>query len=679
MFSEIKRALSSIDVTERGNQVKISGLPANVFLNDVYKMWGTSKIEQFLFNSVKRSEVAFHSFFAPDVLFLLKTLHDKHKRKHNYRAVEKIVNMMLADTWLRETVNPNTPGVLDFKQLSNLKLNLLSHQQEFLEAYDYNVPRMNLRGYLLAARPGSGKTIASLALAECLKVDHVIMVVPNNSVESVWVKTLNSLYKQPREIWSTAENGKPTAGKFGYVVHYEYLNKAIDELTALGLRNVAIIVDECHNFNTEDSQRTVALLKLVNNLNCKHTLFMSGTPFKAVGAEAVPLLTVIDPFFDENVKNRFIKIFGKNASRANDILRNRLTSITYKASAEIKTGSKVVNTSHNVVIPKGERYTLESVRTAMTSFIKEQSVYYRKNMPAYVAEYKAIMSQYLILIGNDQNERKRFITYRDYVETIRVKYDPVLMKEQVKYCNEYELKSIIPRLPKEQGKRLKEIRSIYKYVDLKIMGEALGRILGRLRTQCNVEMVAHTPLAEMIDGSNTKTVIFTYFVEVVDTCFNKLVADGYTPLRVYGKTNHDLANIIKRFAEEEDVNPLIATFDSLSTAVPLVMASTIVMMNQPYRSWEREQAVARIDRIGQTEEECQVIDVLLDTGKEPNISTRSKDIMDWSAQMVEQILGFKNVATDVVALEGLCVAVLPDDVQELALAKENPKPSFAQW
>jgi hypothetical protein len=64
-------------------------------------------------------------------------------------------------------------------------------------------------------------------------------------------------------------------------------------------------------------------------------------------------------------------------------------------------------------------------------------------------------------------------------------------------------------------------------------------------------------------------------------------------------------------------------------------------MNSPFRSFEYDQAVARVRRLGQ-DEDVEVYDVVLDTGEQPNISSRTIDIMNWSREQVEAILGFEN-------------------------------------
>jgi hypothetical protein len=216
-----------------------------------------------------------------------------------------------------------------------------------------------------------------------------------------------------------------------------------------------------------------------------------------------------------------------------------------------------------------------------------------------------------------------------------------VLKEQAIYCNKYEKDVIGPTLPRQAKEAFKNVRSIIKYYKLKVQGEALGQILGKRRAQCIADMVPHIDMAQYIDSAKKKTIIFTSYVTVVDVVSDYLKKGGYKPAIVYGETSNQLASIVGAFERDPDLNPLIATYASLSTAVPLVMANEMILLNQPFRSYERDQATARCVRQGQ-DEDVNIQDIFLDTGEEPNISTRSRDILMWSRQQVEEILDFKN-------------------------------------
>ena len=135
--------------------------------------------------------------------------------------------------------------------------------------------------------------------------------------------------------------------------------------------------------------------------------------------------------------------------------------------------------------------------------------------------------------------------------------------------------------------------------------------------------------------------VFTSFVDVLEDANNACKKQGLNPILVYGKTNNNLAGMIKTFETDKRVNPLIATFDSLSTAVPLVMADTMIMLNAPFRAYIQEQAISRIHRLNQ-DTQTKVYQCYLDTGNLANISSRSLDIMSWSQQQVEAITGIKS-------------------------------------
>jgi Superfamily II DNA/RNA helicases, SNF2 family len=196
----------------------------------------------------------------------------------------------------------------------------------------------------------------------------------------------------------------------------------------------------------------------------------------------------------------------------------------------------------------------------------------------------------------------------------------------------------MPLLTNDQKKEFKDAKSVVKYVDLKIRGECLGRILTKERIQCHVDMLPYIDFKAIINTIKKKTIVFTGYVKVVDAVYNQLSKEGYSPLKIYADTNSEIKTIVEKFRNDPNANPMIATFDSLSTAVPLTMANGIIFLNNPWRSYIKEQAVARAHRIGQ-DQPVYCFDVILDTGNVPNISSRSLDIMQWSKDQVDKIMG----------------------------------------
>lgn len=663
MISNLQRLVGSITVKEEQDVIRITGLPANFIEFDIRRQWSSSKIAANIFTEIGRSHVVFNKFFAPDVIYTFATLAQESRR--NYRILAKVIDLIYEHTWLKSARIAHNP-ILDFSQLRELTVTMRDHQMDFLNIYNENVPKYNLNGYLLAAAPGTGKSLAALAWGLCLHSDMQVLIVPKNSVDEVWDATIRDRFKKQQHYW-TSLSGKPLqAGYKYYVFHYEQLERALEffEKYRSGFKNPTITLDESHNFNDPESLRTQFFVELCRALRCEHVLWMSGTPVKAIGNEVIPFLRTIDPYFDDDAQMRFKNIYGKSASRAVDILSHRLGLVTFKVDKKVVVDNKTETHRVDVSIPEGNIYTLDTLREEMRSFIFQRMRYYQENMDAFIAMYQDYLEEYSAKLKTPA-EKEAFQQYVQYVKMIRKGYDPATMKEIVMYCNKYELQKIIPSFAKKEDRdNFKNVRSIVKYYQLKVQGEALGRVLGRKRAQCHVDMVPYMGLPDMINDSLSKTVIFTSYVEVVKAIDAYLKKEGFEPSLVYGETTKDLKSIVRQFDLNNKINPLVATFDSLSTAVPLVMASTAILTNAPFRAHEYDQATARVDRMGQPHP-VTIYNIFLNTGELPNISTRSNDIMTWSREQVAQIMGTKvaNIDLAIEAFRELVPGIASIDLQ----------------
>jgi len=649
----LNRLLGSVDVNEAGNAITILGMPGEGFGKQVTQAWGTSKVIGNMFNQITPYKLSFNKFFAIDVLYMLQELARQRTVHINRRGLEKAIEEMQANTWL-SSIYQVTPDILNLSKTNLFTRTPLEHQQRFLEHYNSMVPKYNLNGYMLAAKPGAGKTLTGLMLGECLNSDVFVILCPMNAVNKVWRKTVLEEYKKPyteKDVWVSSDNKPLERGKRFYIFHYESMPKLKDLLGMVSGKRIITIIDESHNFNEQKSQRTQQLVDFVLRSRCKHTLWASGTPVKALGYEMIPCLTTIDPFFDANTEDRFRKIYGKSVSKAVDILRNRIGLISFKVDKQEFTKKPPIEKSVKVTIPDPSRFTLTQVRKDMADFISEQLKHYEKNFSLYERQYNDGVKYYASMKLTDQ-QKKELDTYRRNIAMIRKGYDPATMKNEVLFCNNMERRNILPVLPQPMRNEFKNARSVVKYLALKVQGEALGRVLGKRRAECNAALIAHAGLPTIIDDAEKKTLIFTSFVDVAEQTKTYLEQQRYKVLIVHQGTNKNLASIIDQFGNDEDIAVCVATFQSLSTAVPVTMANNVILMNQPFRDFEREQAISRCDRIGQ-DKQVYVWNVLLDTGSEANISTRAADIVQWSREQVAAIMGTKVMDETAVSTESL--------------------------
>jgi hypothetical protein len=636
MLSHVRRLVGTIMVLERGGVITVSGLPTNSLMRDIQKLWSTTRITKHMFLTVDRSELSFYSFFALDVEYILQQLIDDGLGYTSIVVLEALVAELHTHTWLANISKSQIPH-LDYSKLSEIRFTLLDHQTGFLNYYQQVKGQYGLCGTLLTAAAGGGKTVSGISIAVTACADVVIIVAPMNSVNDVWAKTLSKDMAVPQTIWVAQHRNPVPEGCRWFIYHYEALDQAIVHAHTLTHQRVVVILDESHNFNDIKSLRTQQFLELCTLSNPTDVVLASGTPIKAMGAEAIPLIRTVDPLFTPEVEVQFRKIWGANAERAYDILSNRLGIISYRVPKGRFMKDKPVELTLKVSWQGCEKYTLENLGRLMREYIVERTAYYQQHRRAYEDFYERCMAIHAVKCTHPA-QQQALRQYRTYVATMQSGFDARTMGDMATWCNTYEKTQILPNLPPALRSQFKDTKSVIKYVALKIRGECLGLILSKERAMCHVDMVQYLDLASIIDNSEKKTLIFTSYVSVVDEVYQRLTKQQYAPVRIYGDTNSQLSTILHGLEKDPDCNPAIATYHSLSTAVPCLWANTLVMLNSPFRAHEREQAIARAWRIGQ-DTTVYVISVVLDTGEEPNISTRSGDILEWSRSQVNQIMG----------------------------------------
>lgn len=658
----------SVEVREEPSGLVVEGVRTHSLFKDLNNVWNTSTIESRMYRKISSIGFTIPYFFVPDFIYIIQTLTKLERPLFtSKRTLNRLLEALEATDTGKKILKKDNFNLLGSKstveQEFSTRIKLDGWQDNYLEVYSDRKQRYKLQGHLLYADPGTGKTIGSLALMTFLKMDHIIVVSPKTALENVWLNTLSYLYKQTPKVWSSISDTPLNPHYKLIVVHYEYLEKLEEALKKHKFhfkgKRVGIIVDECHNFNDITSKRTQALVRISREY-ASDTLFMSGTPLKAMGKELIPLISCIDHNVDQNTLSDFQKLFGTSKGRCIDILAARMGFISHRVVKDENTMGdvKLYHYRADVKLPSGSEYTLNSIKKKMVAYVEERAKYYKENREKYVNEYLFAIDHFRNTYKNNPTYLKELNKYQADVKNLpKSRGNSILFNELASACNKFEKEKIATILDGEVKRKFLKAKSVYKYPELTILGECLGIVLGKSRTNCIMEVATHLhemkfvpidggpelptmSLRELIDYVDKKTLIFTSFVDVLTTISSQLTGEGYTTATVYGETNNNLNEIIKAFHDYDNINPLIATFKSLSTAVPVTAANLVIMLDNPFRDIDYKQAVSRAYRKGQ-DKDVYVVSVFLDTGSEANISTRSKEIADEATATVAKIMGLE--------------------------------------
>lgn len=667
----------NVEVDPVSNKVTITGLRFLYVCRDLEKYIGAKMLYSILDN-VSYSRLRFSMFYLPDFYHAINTLLTNLKFKRRIRSGRELLAIrtelekipLVANIKKIQSTDPINIPKIDKSKLDKIfrGIKLFDYQDKFIDDCIWKSNLLELRGYLLDAPAGSGKSYCSLALMEMLDIDTIIVVCPKKAVNDVWDETITRVYSESQSYSMSLPvlhgPNKPAGFDINdrfIVCHYESLGKLNEYLDSIKIPNkrYSVVLDECHSLNSHNSERSIQFRLLNEKINPEFCLWMSGTPIKALGTETLTMFATIDKLFDKSVYKSFLKVFGISGVYATSVMANRLQLVR----SEIKTkGSGVEQYTHKIKVSlkNGGDYTLKTISAKMIDYVKERKAYYQKNAKQYENDFFNSIETYRNIVSRNRGNLSGLEDYLVKAKTLHEGYIPTdpKHKQYVLDCNHYEDKVIIPTLPNDVKKIFRKAKSVYKYVDLTIMGEALGNILGKSRSKCNADIVKQlvtdakvitedgetyqSNLPDIIRNAQAKTIIFTDYVEVVKETEYQLKLNGFTPISIFGETTsgNGLAMQTKIFKENSEINPLITTFKTLSEAVPLTEANRVIFLNLPFRSGTYEQAVKRANRIGQTLD-VDLFEVTLDTGEEPNISTRNEDILKWSEEQVALILGKK--------------------------------------
>ena len=130
-------------------------------------------------------------FFALEIYKIFQDLAEFYGLSYYNKAAKMIHNK----TWISNFSNPERLKVKGINKslLNNIQYTLKDYQLDFVQKYPILKSMYDLDGYLLSFEQGLGKTLTSIALAEGLAKDQIIIVCPN-SLKEVWALEIRNYY-----------------------------------------------------------------------------------------------------------------------------------------------------------------------------------------------------------------------------------------------------------------------------------------------------------------------------------------------------------------------------------------------------------------------------------------------------------------------------------------------------
>lgn len=586
--------------------------------------------------------LCFHHFFALEASKIFEEL----AYRYGFSYYQKIAAQLWTNTWLKQFMEEPTAAPLNLAPLSNIRFEFKGYQREFIAEYPRLKQRLSLRGTVLSFDQGLGKTLTATGLAECLGKKRVYIVCPN-TLRDIWRQELCKYYAKyddpivaKREIYVHGTSGQEYSGRDCrfVIVNNEAIPKIYEFTKDVKGEDCMLILDEGHNFRNFKGSRTAELIELRDKINCDDVLPMSGTPIKATPNEIIPVLLLIDKMFDMDAAKTYNSLFDIDDVSTKNVVQERFGKIIYrKRKADVLDLPKKNELTLSMHIDDNDKYLLENITPVVNQRFLE---IYAEKMNR-LGEQRAKYIEYVMRYSSSGTfERDKYLMWvKNYGSQGRSagaegNWHDITVNQMERYADKY----IIPNVPKES---LNDFRTIHAQVLLtrrSAMGEAIGEILPKMRTQLYLDLweANKGEVIKRIQECPQKTVIFSIFLPVVKKIHADLQAAGVGAVLVTGDVKTERTAVIDSFKNDDDIQVMVATSQTLSVGVTLVEASQMFFFGTPWRSADYNQAADRIHRIGQLVD-VTIFNVILGTTK-PNLSTRMQDILRWSERMFGTII-----------------------------------------
>lgn len=615
------------------------------------KLLGIKKVN-LLFDKLGALKIEFLEFYRFEVIYIFKVILESN---NTYGINVKAIRTVYEELQKIEYDETFIDTALIEKEL---KFKPLYYQEDIYTGYTDIKKSTGYRGMLLDAKTGTGKTFMSLSLALALDSEKVVIVVPKEVYETVWVNAFErgkeGLFKNDTKWWYVSNKTKYKNEKY-IIMTYENLKHQEEVLDVITNYYTTIIVEESHKFGSLNSLRTGRLLEFLDKSKSDNIIPMSGTSVKSSSSEVSIIMRMIDPKYTEAAEKKFLKMYGKPSLLFKEMLPARFQNGSLLIKKEVLGLADPILRYVKVDVPNASKYSLEAIRSKMTIYIAERLNHYAKLKKEYTAIFYRIQEENKDKMI-ESSGRSEYNMYQDQLSSLIHGGYTRQKAVTASNVNRYEKTHLLPNMESADKKLYKEVAPVIKYVTLKVGGEALGNVVMRTLIECHTEMAGLLDYKSIIESVANKTVIFSSYIDVLETALQKLKKSGYKDnALVYGPYTKDLGSQVAKFKNHKNVNNILATYNSLSIGTPLIEANAMILLNLPFRNYIYDQATARILRHGQKEQTYIYIPIL--NYDEPNINSRNIDIIKYFKTLVEELTGRQ----DLLSLDGTPTSNLGED------------------
>lgn len=606
-----------------------------------------------LFVSISNNVITIDSFFLIELREIVLEIiekQDKYTYSVNVKTLKNLLNELSKNTWLSNDTEHSFK--LDRKHMKEvLDVPPKDFQEPVYEQYEYKKNVLKNKGLLLDMGTGTGKTYTSISTMIGAKVDIQIYIVMNKNLDGVWFNTLGNnsdgFFKEKidRKTILTSEdysNSKVYKDETIILFHYEALDKLLEIVKHFKGKKVGIVVDEVHNF-TSQNNRYENLLELCIETESEDIVLMSGTPIKGSSLEFISYLEILSKGFNPKVKKRYKELYSSPNYILKRSMQVRYQSTSVKIKKEVLDLPDVEYRTIDVTLLNGNYYTLTNVKKLMKAYLENRMQEIEDNLDTYYDNYKELLEK-AIKLNPNANWSKYYL---DFEKIKKIYKDNQLMfnLDLMREINDFEKLNVINFLTTEEKNRFKECTIILKYPLLKVRGEVLGNVVLKMRIECHREMASVINYENIINSTLGKTIIMSGYIDIVKEAEDKVKEKGFKPVGIYGSETKNINTLIDKFINVEEANPLVGTYPSISTGHHLVVANIVLLLDLPFRTYLLDQAIARVNRMGQTRHVTAIYTKLL-TGEDYNLNSRNIDILKWTRDAIEEITGHPVVGMD---------------------------------